>query len=507
MFSIIKQRPYALTSQYRLVGYLARGLVLTTSATIIATSYTFNFIMNNILIIPLSFLMYFLGGKTIGILDLFAMSQNMVLAIYNNFTYLTLDLANKIFEKFNFPKIALGYTHTHDKIKNAIDLRNKKIEYEKVNAELSEKYCKDLSDMELILSEDPILMSDYKSAVAAYSLHILDEYKYFLIGKGLDVSGLSLPADAVKLNHLISWYILRTRNRLVTWDLPKEFALKRMQNNTDGFLDGVSDEKIAELEAHSEWCCSITSEIMRNPVYVILSNGENKYYEKLNLEKWISRAVSNPDEREIIPENRERISQIFCDQNLQNDIKNAIAASRAPSSRTSKLFYASLNIISSCIQLIPNALSFLVVMNKQFCHIVTIDQSLIERIENPYECVDIPEYGEIDIIKKQTPLWKHHFNHLLGRVSHFESGISFQENPSEREIEILMLEEEVDANVTITEVAGVAEILGQNIVVFRDINANFNETERIRGGNYRIASPQLEQAPPPRYVPVVRYDW
>ncbi len=62
-----------------------------------------------------------------------------------------------------------------------------------------------------------------------------------------------------------------------------KFAWSKLANDKDGFWNGVSPANKQLMQSNPKFCCSLTGEVMRNPVFVTTSTGERCYFDYLNL--------------------------------------------------------------------------------------------------------------------------------------------------------------------------------------------------------------------------------
>lgn len=246
--------------------------------------------------------------------------------VFKNIRSLTISLANSILSIFKLATIPI-LTRAEQEAQDAIKLNiEKNAQLKAINSVYNE--CEAVIDrIHIKLGMSDAVHKSYKTAKENFTKNMLDEYHIYLKKQGITSKTLLLSSeDPNFMNIFEEWYLMHTRNRRVTWSFSKEFAMQRIIDDTDDFVLGLNSQQIANLESQKpQWCCPITGGLMRNPVYVVLATGEKRYFEMLNLEKWMNRAIDNPDQLAQLPENRETITEIHFDRDLYAEIKHAVS--------------------------------------------------------------------------------------------------------------------------------------------------------------------------------------
>lgn len=242
--------------------------------------------------------------------------------------------------------------------------KENKTRHARMKNELNQALQKEENFAELELSEN-IYYKDAKQAYIEYIRNTNNNYS---------INDIQIPAD--KNEKLYSWHEDYSENELATWSLAKEFALTKINNETDNFLDGMPADKKMVLENNENFLCSISKTIMRDPVYLVSTNGIKHYYDRLNLEKAISTRLHN-HQTPINPITNEEISspaQIIPDHDLQYEIEAAVKFSIVRF--IMKYSYKLVDLLF--IQYEPDILSMFL-GNEKFTH----DQELVDSIDDP----------------------------------------------------------------------------------------------------------------------------
>lgn len=387
-----------------------------------------------------------------------------VYACYHNFGRITMALANSILTKIGFTPISFGLLPSFAEINKMRMLRNLRIQSIDTRYNIDrehEKIFRNVRTLSLAAS-DYSIQDSYTKSINSFINQALDEYMQFLSEKGIIACSVSFSGDIEKINSLQKWYILRTRNRTVCWTIAKEFALISMQNDADSFVNGITTEDIIELETNSKWCCQISKSLMRNPVYVVLSNGNKVYYEYLNLAKWISQPTSNPEHVDRLPETREKITEFFFDLELKQEIQSAIEYKRNKSRFFIESFF---KMIAKITYSLFNIVFLAYNIYKAFMAIPQLDYSNYKDLADPYKDVILNDYERLPSEPKKAPLWHRVYNPNPG-YNIYDPRLAERST-----LEEYMQDLEVNAEVKINELQGHIEHDNTLLPIHRSIAA------------------------------------
>lgn len=428
MFEFAKRIKDSLLTQIKyVVPKLFYGAILSISAFIIADIYAFAFLISlspiftayylaktyfEIAILIYIGLVFYGEINRDGFFDILKTTAAIFLylplvvadMIFNNAKTLTILLANRFLSLFKLTPIP--YTSpVPTEEKTALKLENDEYAQTKAINAVYDACDAMLDNNEIKPGMSEAAQESYKAAEKIFATKMLDEYEIYLRKQTIAPDELHCPVDPKFMNNLEEWYLMYTRRRTTTWSFSKAFALQRIHDDTDDAVAGLSKEQITKLENDNpQWLCSITSGLMRNPVYVIISTGERRYFELLNLENWMSRAIDNTDNLAELPENREKIEKVYFDLELHQKIKEAISFERQATQ--SQSMRATVPNSPSLFTKIQNSVVYMKSVFMMFIDIKNADEEFLELQRTQSKNKESPNLKRIPKWQQIFGIWK-----------------------------------------------------------------------------------------------------